>query len=457
MSKTKFKQTETCGEHSPEQAKRVEGRSRTIGEIPEGWDVQAVADLPIDIIDGDRGTNYPKKNEFEKQGFCLFLSTKNVPGERFDFSECDFISRKRDRVLRKGKLQKEDIVLTTRGTIGNIAYYQKHIPYEHIRINSGMVIIRNAGDKFDTKYLYHLLKSPIVKQQYLSFATGSAQPQLPIRDINKIRLILPSISEQRAIAKILSDLDEKIELNRQMNKTLESIAQAIFKRWFVDFEFPDKNGKPYNSSGGKLVDSELGDIPEGWTVSNLEDTGTFKNGINYLRNEAGDTEFFIANVRDIANNKLLLKESLDKIKINLGKAKEYLLQEKDILIARSAIPGEISLVLGDLKNVIYSGFSIRYRLYNPGNYLYIYYVIQGLKRNLQNYSIGTTLQSVNQVTLKNMKLILPSDETLKEFNKISKQILDKTLNNLIQNRELSQIRDSLLPKLMSGRIRLNNL
>lgn len=431
-----------------------EFKQTEIGEIPEGWDARAIADLPIDIIDGDRGINYPKKNEFEKQGFCLFLNTKNVPGEHFDFSECDFISEERDQILRKGKLQKGDVVLTTRGTVGNVAYYHERIPYEHIRINSGMVIIRNTRKRFDTDYLYHLLKSPTLKQQYLSFSTGSAQPQLPIRDINKIRLMIPSLLEQRAIAKILSNLDEKIELNNQINKTLESIAQAVFKRWFVEFEFPDRNGKPYKSSGGKLVDSGLGEIPEGWTLSNLEDIGTFKNGINYLRNEAGDTEFFIANVRDIANNKLLLKESLDKIKINLSKAKEYLLQEKDILIARSASPGEISLVLGDLEKVIYSGFSIRYRLNSPNNYLYIFHVMQGLKRNLQNYSIGTTLQSVNQGTLKNMKLILPLDETLKEFNKISKQILDKTLNNLLQNRELSQIRDSLLPRLISGRIRV---
>ncbi len=163
MNKTKFKRTEIDG-------------------IPEDWGAEAIADLPINIIDGDRGKNYPSKSEFEKQGFCLFLNTKNVPTEHFNFGECEFINEERDQLLRKGKLQKGDIVLTTRGTVGNIAYYHKHIPYEHIRINSGMVIVRNAGEKFSTDYLYHLLKSPLVKRQYLSFATGSAQPQLPIRD-----------------------------------------------------------------------------------------------------------------------------------------------------------------------------------------------------------------------------------------------------------------------------------
>jgi len=309
-------------------------------------------------------------------------------------------------------------------------------------------------DNADPQFVYYGIINIASRLRDAAFHS-TAVPILNKSAFLQFEILIPKEkSVQRAIAKILSDLDEKIELNHQMNKTLESIAQAIFKRWFVDFEFPDKNGKPYKSSGGKMVESELGEIPQRWRASNLGEIGTFKNGINYLRDEIGDTDFFIANVRDIANNKLLLKGSLDKIKINLSKAKEYLLQEKDILIARSASPGEISLVLGDLEKVIYSGFSIRYRLNNPNNYLYIFHIMQGLKRNLQNYSIGTTLQSVNQETLKNMKFILPSDETLKEFNRISKQILDKALNNLLQNRELSQIRDSLLPRLMSGKIRV---
>ena len=145
---------------------------------------------------------------------------------------------------------------------------------------------------------------------------------------------------------------------------------------------------------------------------------------------------------------------MDKIKIDLDKAKDYLLNDKDILIARSASPGEISLVLGNLDNVIYSGFSIRYRLNTPDNYLYLFLVLQRLRENLLNFSIGTTLQSVNQETLKNMGLILPSDDILNKFNKTIERILDKTYGNLMQIQNLSQILDSLLPKLMSGKLRV---
>ncbi len=345
------------------------------------------------------------------------------------------------------------LISTVRPNLKHFAFIENSKP--NTVASTGFAVI--TAKKILPKFLYYYLTT----EKFTNFLSAiadahtSTYPSFNPDIIQNSYTIFPNLTEQAAISKVLSDLDAKIELNQEMNRTLEAIGQALFKHWFVDFEFPDEKGRPYKSSGGKMVESELGEIPKGWTISKLGDNGIFKNGINYLRDETGDTDFFIANVRDIANNKLLLKESLDKIQINLNKAKDYLLQEKDILIARSASPGEISLVLGNLEKVIYSGFSIRYRLNDPNNYLYIFHIMQGLKRNLQNYSIGTTLQSVNQETLKNMKLILPSDEILKEFNKLSKQLLDKTLNNLLQNRELSQIRDSLLPRLMSGKIRVS--
>ena len=232
MNRRKFKQTE-------------------IGMIPDDWEVKTIEEISVEIIDGDRGTNYPNGNDFTNRGYCLFLNTKNVPNTKFDFTECMFITKDKDEILRKGKLNRKDIVLTTRGTVGNIAIYNETVPFENIRINSGMVIIRNLNTELITDFIYQELKSPLFKTQVLTSLSGTAQPQLPIRDLNKINLVIPTLPEQSFIAKILSDLDSKIELNQQMNKTLEAIGQAIFKRWFIDFEFPNEKGKPYNSSGGE--------------------------------------------------------------------------------------------------------------------------------------------------------------------------------------------------------------
>ena len=137
-----------------------------------------------------------------------------------------------------------------------------------------------------------------MKMQYKNFSTGSAQPQLPIRDIKKLNLILPPYNEQIAIADILSSLDEKIELNNQMNETLEEMAQALFRRWFIDFEFPNEEGKPYKSSGGEMIESELGMIPSVFKVSDFGDIVSTYNGYSYKGNDLGSSKDAMVTIKN---------------------------------------------------------------------------------------------------------------------------------------------------------------
>ena len=178
--------------------------------IPEGWRECKLGDRIFEIIDGDRGVNYPKQNEFKDDGYCLFLNAKNVTSNGLAFDECYFISKEKDQILGTGKLLRNDIVLTTRGTVGNIGFFNNKIPYDNIRINSGMVIIRPNPDEILAEYAYQLFKT--LKCNFDAFATGSAQPQLPIRDIKEISFSLPPLPEQRAIASVLGSLDDKIDL-----------------------------------------------------------------------------------------------------------------------------------------------------------------------------------------------------------------------------------------------------
>ena len=195
-------------------------------------------DAPFEIIDGDRGKNYPKQNEFSDDGHCLFLSAANVTRSGFEFSERQFITEQKDAILRKGKLQREDIVLTTRGTIGNAAHFHASVPYEHLRINSGMVILRCNVERISPTYLYHFLRSPSFHGQVNSLRSGVAQPQLPIRDMKRIKLLLPPLPAQQRIASILSAYDDLIENNRRRIQLLEQSARLLYKEWFVRLRFP---------------------------------------------------------------------------------------------------------------------------------------------------------------------------------------------------------------------------
>ena len=196
------------------------------GKARKGWREMKLGDASLEIIDGDRGQNYPKNEQFSSEGYCLFLNAKNVTKYGFNFSECCFITKEKDNKLKKGKLERNDIVLTTRGTVGNVAFYDASLSFEHIRINSGMVIVRPTG--INPWFNFHLFK--YLNKHFLNFASGSAQPQLPIKDLKEIMISLPPLPEQKAIAEVLSSLDDKIYFLHRQNKTLENMAQNLFQK-----------------------------------------------------------------------------------------------------------------------------------------------------------------------------------------------------------------------------------
>lgn len=197
-----------------------------IGMIPEEWHLSSIKESNISIIDGDRGINYPKSNDFSSDGYCLFLSTKNIKDDQFIFTESQFITQETDLALRKGKLQRNDVVLTTRGTVGNVAFYNEAVPFDNIRINSGMVLVRSGKD-FLPEYVYHLFKSPLFKKRYAELASGSAQPQLPIRSLENILVPIPSLKEQKEIVEISQSLDKRMVVCKNLKVKLADLKKGL--------------------------------------------------------------------------------------------------------------------------------------------------------------------------------------------------------------------------------------
>lgn len=197
---------------------------------------EKLRDADIEIIDGDRGKNYPKQQEFSGSGYCLFLNTKNIQEDKFNFDDCKFITKEKDELLRKGKLKRMDVVLTTRGTVGNVALYDGNVPYKDVRINSGMLIFR-VGIKYDAVFLYKYLSSNIIKNIFKSMSSGSAQPQLPIRSLNLLDIPVFSLDEQKQIAVVLVAVDEKIQIIKNLKNNLIQLKKGLM----VDL----LNGKEY--------------------------------------------------------------------------------------------------------------------------------------------------------------------------------------------------------------------
>lgn len=201
-----------------------------------------IGNTDIELIDGDRGKNYPHQNELRQEGDCVFLSANNVTTDGFKFDNVVYITAEKDRALRNGKIQRGDIVITTRGTVGNVAYYNQQIPYDNIRINSGMLIVR-CHEQIKNEFLYYVLRGVEFQRQIKQIQTGTAQPQLPKSHFFKMKIIVPTIDVQEKIAKILKTIDEKIESNKFINKNLEQQAQAIYQQMFITNRNPNwENG-----------------------------------------------------------------------------------------------------------------------------------------------------------------------------------------------------------------------
>ncbi len=185
----------------------------------------------VEFIDGDRGKNYPTFNEFEPEGFCLFLNATNVTPLGFNFETCMFVTEEKDKVMKKGHLSPFDIVLTSRGTLGNVALYDNNVPYKNVRINSGMLIIRPKTARFSPYFIYALLKSKYMKAAIEQFRSGSAQPQLPIKDLQKISFDIPDGTTILKITNMqLQAIEEMVSKGRYEIDKLKVLSRILLAK-----------------------------------------------------------------------------------------------------------------------------------------------------------------------------------------------------------------------------------
>ena len=401
----------------------------TIGELAE-------------IIDGDRGKNYPQQHEFLADGYCLFLNTENVTASGFSFESNQYITKEKCDALRKGKLQRGDIVYTTRGTVGNAAFYSDVVPHEHIRINSGMVIIRPNEGVVCTEFLYQILKSDYYRPYFKKYCTGSAQPQLPIKNFSKIELDLPDLGVQRRIADILSAYDDLIENNQKQIKLLEEAAQRLYKEWFVDLRFPGHETTPITDG-----------IPEGWVMGKVSDFiptfsgGTpsrthseyYSDGANLWVKTQELRDGFIFDTEEKITNDAIKNSSAKVIPQGSILMAMYGATIGKLGIAAKELTCNQACCVFDLTNIKFAT-----------SYLFLW-----LKENREFFisqGKGAAQPNLSQAMIKQFDIIIPSDKVLKAFAEVTDTMLEKIAKLQLQIIGLTEARDRLLPKLMNGEI-----
>ncbi|MFA6414160.1 MAG: restriction endonuclease subunit S, partial [Syntrophales bacterium] len=337
-------------------------------------------------------------------------------------------SQEKDKILRKGKLQRNDIILTTRGTVGNIGFFNERIPYDNIRINSGMVIIRSDPKGILPEYTHQLFK--YLKGDFDVFATGSAQPQLPIRDLKEISFSLPPLPEQRAIAGVLSSLDDKIDLLHRQNKTLEGMAEALWRKMFVEeakAEWPMK---------------EIGEIADKIQYGLTQSATTETIGPKFLR--ITDIQGGIVNWENVPYCYTTEQEFL-KYKLNTG----------DIVVARTGASTGENLFIINPPSAVFASYLIRIQFDNIAlsRYVSIHMRSSEYFNYIDGILSGSAQPNANAKQLTSFKIQLPSFEILDKFYLLVESLDEKYHLNNNQINQLSRLRDTLLPKLISGEVK----
>jgi len=321
------------------------------------------------------------------------------------------------------------------------------------------IVMRNKTGITDNNYIFYLSLSQYVRDTAIKSMTGTSGRQRAQTDVIKnTKIMLPPLQEQKAIAHILSTLDDKIEVNNQINKTLENMAQAIFKQWFVDFEFPNEDGEPYKSSGGEMVESELGMIPKGWGVEEIGNISDIQNGFAFKAPEYVDEGVKVLRTLNIGNDGYFNNTDIVFLpqSYKSEKYEKYYFEEFDVaLVMVGASIGKIGMILKNTAGGLQNQNMWRFRRKEKRvSQIFIYYTVKQAQNISKNWSTGSARDFYRKDSFRKIKVILPEKRIMDLFEKITKPIFQNISNHVCENDELISMRDGLLPKLMSGEIRV---
>jgi type I restriction enzyme S subunit len=411
-----------------------------VGVIPEDWEIKSISDLNFDISDGNYSSKYPKASDFRIIGIP-FIRANNIRNMKVVDDELRYISEEQHSELLKGHLKKNDILITTRGEIGQIAL----VPDRHIGSNINAQLVRINVDKlkYDHRYIAFILAFDSTQKQFDNLQTGSALKQLPVGKFTSLKLPLPPTkAEQQAIAEALSDVDGLISALDALIAKQRAIKQGAMQELLT---------------GQRRLPGFAGE----WEVKKLGECGDFKNGINKGKEDFGVGHPFV-NLLDIFGiSRVSQSSSLGLINSTESERAAYSLNKGDILFVRSSVKPEgvglTSLVCNDLKDTVYSGFLIRFRDYGKLSFEYKEYCFyeKNFRRKLIDSSTVSANTNINQNSLKNLEILLPP--TLAEQTAIAQILadMDDAIAALVQKRAKTvALKQGMMQALLTGQVRL---
>ncbi len=405
-------------------------------------------DISKNITDGEHNTVVDDVN-----GEYFLLSNKNILDGEVKLSTDDRkISKKTfDKINKRTKLEKGDLVISTVGTLGKIA---KIIDEPNYDFQRSVGMIKPNTELVDTDYLSYFLQQDYIQKKLTCGSAGAIQKCIYIDQLkNLVVEIEEDIAEQKRIAKVLTDIDSKIALNKKINKELETMAKEIYDYWFVQFDFPNAQGKPYKSSGGKMVYNPLlkREIPEGWEVKTLLDIATFTNGLacQKFRPTDENKKLPVIKIREMHDG---ITEDTEWVKSDISESvKVY---NGDVLFSWSATLEVLLWCYGNgglnqhiFKVTSNNGYPKSFYYFQLQEYIKVFKRMAEARK--------TTMGHITQDHLEQSQIVVPDNmDILNQFEKLIQPIFRKLVLNNEEISKYNQLRNELLPLLMNGQVRV---
>jgi type I restriction/modification specificity protein len=385
------------------------------------------------------------------------VTVEHLGDTNFTHQNLPFISEADTKRLSKYILIEGDIVFSRVGSIDRNVYVDKN--HEGWMFSGRCIRVRADKNKVNPRYLSYYFKQNSFKKMMMNLAVGATMPSLNTKIMNSIELDLLPRESQDKIANILSAIDDKIQINNQINQELEAMAKTLYDYWFVQFDFPDQNGNPYKSSGGKMVYSpELKrEIPEGWGVETLKDfeskiiTGKTPSRAN-SDNFGGEIPFIT--IGDIRGNTFIYNTSETLTDLGASVQQNKYLPEGSLCVSCIATVGEIGFTTEwshtnqQINSIVFEDETNRY---------YLYFALKNYFENANaSAKTGNTFANMNKEDFSGIRIILPRNEIKNNFHKMTEPYFAQIKCLQGQNQELTQLRDWLLPMLMNGQVKVQD-
>ena len=405
----------------------------------EEWKEYKLKDVTSVLGDGIHGT--PK---YDENGTVFFINGNNLENGKIIIKENTRRVSVEESIKHRKPLTDRTILVSINGTLGNVARYNG----EPCILGKSACYF-NVKEEFDLIFIYYVVANGEFRKDIERLATGTTIKNVSLETMRNYTFYAPSLKTQKQIASILKSLDDKIEVNRKINENLEQQAQALFKSWFVDFE-PFKNGE--------FVESELGMIPKGWRVDRIEDVSQkmASGGTPKSLNK----EYYSGNIKWFSTKELKdcflfdSEKHISEDALNNSSAKIF--PEGTVLMAIYAAPtvGRLGILTSPATfNQAAVGIVPKE---NVGSE-FVYLSLLSERTNLNNLASGAAQQNLNVGIVKNYIILVPEQKILDRFNRIVKGVFNLLKKNSDESRRLAELRDTLLPKLMSGELKVNEI